>query len=231
MAHGFDAPNIIDLGETFDPEVGDSRTKRAQWTKTARVVVPTALSLFLISGAASAAPPPISPLTDIPVTVGAVMTTFGDRVVVVDGQSAKKQVTVVDMAAGTRWTSPLAVATPDAVNLVSDTVIVSVGEMEPGAVRAEAFDLRTGRHLWSRPDGLVDVDAAGHVIVESPMPDGSGVMAGIDVRTGADDWHLVAPSECVDYFPGSAAIFLVARAMTLVARPTSAAKTLAPQPP
>ena len=154
MPPEFDVPNIIDLGETFDPEVGDSSVKRAQWTKTARVVVPTVLSLFLISGAASAAPPPITPLTQVPVAVGAVMTTFGNHVVVLDGQTEKKQLSVVDVVDGARWTMPMAVAAPDAVNLIGDTVVVSVGEMEPSAVRAEGFDVRTGRHRGAGPTVL-----------------------------------------------------------------------------
>ena len=230
QTYDFSAPNIIDLGETFDPELDEAAYGRLRWGKTARLAVPTVLSLLLISGAASAAPPPITPITRIPVAVGATMTTFGDRVVVLDGRRGKNEITVVDVAGGSRWTSPLDVVGADAVNVIGDTVIVSVRELEPSSVRAEAFDLSTGRHLWSRPDGLADVDPEGHLILESAMPDGSGEMSGVEVRTGADRWRTVVPSECSTYFPDSGAYFPASTGEvsgTTAGLPSSGAGTMA----
>ena len=227
-------PDLIDLGEDFAPVPDPEPARRAarRWSRAARVAVPIVLSLFLVSAAASVAPAPIRPSAHIPLRFGSAVGVFGGRAVVLD-TVYRNTISGYDLDGGPHWTSPMALGGSDyTAHLIGDALVVNASHESPGPIRTEAFDIRSGRKLWDRPDPVADVDPAGDVILQTaPGRAGETAVYRVDARTGAEHWRATVPAECGLQFADEAASgppyrFTTLCSPLLAARPIPLAPTL-----
>ncbi len=183
------------------------------WWRRARLAVPLCAVLFLAAASAQAPVSPIAVSARVPVGLDASVVVLGDEAIVVEIRDQQNEISAYQLTGGKLiWTSRLDVLASD-VNIVTadGAVIVSMSDMAASGLHTQAFDARTGAHLWDARDGLLDLDDHDDLMLRTGDSDaGPMTVKRVDPRTGVVRWQTVVKQFCQYAFGNDPSLRLAA---------------------
>ena len=170
--------SLIDLGDDF--EVPDDGGSRAGGRLVASRPAGRTTMRSVVSGSRlrASARPPIAVVARVSVGLDASVVVLGDEAIVVEIRDERNEISAYRLAGGKLiWTSPLEVLASD-VNIVTadGAVIVSMTDMAASGMHTQAFDAGTGAHLWDTPDGLLNLDGHGDLMLRTGDTDRGSIL-------------------------------------------------------